>query len=162
MSVVMAGVHEFLERGLHELGHLVGGIILGLSPRFVGGEIIVPPAALLSPAVRYAFYLSGGLFAGAVLLLGARILKGPYRYGLLPLAAAELSYAPFDSTTIGDGLGLAAFAISVGAIAGSLFVRYAGSRRPPRDALRPLRMRRFSRCLSEYLAWLDGRPLPGA
>lgn len=127
MSAVAWFVHTFVETPLHEFGHYWAASLLGVHA-VIDGEITVGAAVgqVLPPVSRTLFFLAGGLCAGSLLLVLSLLMKKPYRYGLFPLVAAEFAYAPFDATTLGYALGLAALLVVWGLIFGGFLARFLG------------------------------------
>lgn len=108
MSAVAGFFHTFLEVPLHEYGHYWAASLLGV-PMYIDGErAIWASGQMVPPGTRDLIYLSGGLCAGSLLLVVFFLMRKPYRYGLLPLVAANFAYAPLDGTAVGFDVGLTA------------------------------------------------------
>ena len=108
MSAVAGFFHTFAEVPLHEYGHYWAASLLGV-PMYIDGErAIWASSQIVPPGTRDLIYLSGGLCAGSLLLGVFSLVRKPYRYGLLPLVAANFAYAPLEGTTVGFDVGLIA------------------------------------------------------
>lgn len=137
ISAVAGFVHFFVEVSLHEYGHYWVASLLG-APMVIDGERSLWAAGqVVPPATQALVMASGGLIAG-LLLLGLYVfLRKPYRYGLLPLVAANFAYAPLDATMAGRELGLLALVMVWIVIFGVYFARFlgwTGPRRPKASA----------------------------
>lgn len=126
MAAVAWFFHSFVEVPLHEYGHYWAASMLGV-PAFVEGErtfwgmneAVSPPASAL-------ISLAGGLCAAALLVVLFFLMRRPYRFSLLPLIAANLAYAPFDSQTFGSEVGLVAMLLVWFCVFGMFLVRFVG------------------------------------
>ncbi len=137
VSAVAGFVHAFLEAPLHEYGHYWAASWLGTPLYIDGPRTIWATTRTVPPLAQAIISLSGGLCAGAVLVVLFLLMKAPYRNGILPLIAAEFAYAPLDGTMLGDVLGLAALLIVWGLVFGVEVVRFLrGGRSAPRSSPR--------------------------
>ncbi len=124
MSAAIWFVNAFVEHPLHEFGHYWAASWLG-TPAVIDGYRLVWTTSLpVPPFARGVIALSGGLFAGSLLLVLTAFMKTPYRSSLLPLVAGEWSYAVLDGTGAGNQLGLLAFTVVALPVFGTVFVRF--------------------------------------
>ncbi len=161
LAVLWAG-YTFVDRPLHEFGHFFAATMLGVQSRVQGGSLIIAAGQDVAPWAIGLISLSGGLIAGVGLVLLFAVIGKPHRNGILPILAAELAYAPFDGTILGNVLGLFAFAFVLSVIVAvhmSVILRAEGRTDSGES---PERSARFWDCLAEYRNWLDGRgPVQG-
>ncbi len=126
MSAVAWFLHTFVEVPLHEFGHYWAASLLGV-PMYVDGEQTLWATNQAIPSLTHGLILlSGGLSASLILAVLFFLTKKPYRNGILPLIAANLAYAPFDSAPIGFDLGLIALAAVWLLLFGGLLARFLG------------------------------------
>lgn len=156
LAVLWAGC-TFVDRPLHEFGHFFAATLLGVQSHVQGNALIIMAGQDVAPWAMDLISVSGGLIAGVGLFLLFAVIGKPYRNGILPILAAELAYAPFDGTILGQGLGVIAFASVFSAIVAvhlSAILRAEGRTDPSESRERAARYRD---CLTEYRNWLDGR-----
>ncbi len=121
---VVAPIMPFIATPLHEFGHYWAATILGIDSYIDGYRVVLAnPEQLTSSALGFV-YLAGGLTAGSFLVFLFLVMARPYRYGTLPLIAAEFAYAPFDATTAGHALHLAVFSGTCVLIASVYLIRF--------------------------------------
>ncbi len=109
---------------LHEYGHYWAASALGIDTYIDGDRVIPVTAGPIPEAASTLFRLAGGIVAGSVLLSLFFLLKKPYAYGVLPLAAGEFAYSPFDGTPFGYAIGLAAMAGAWALLVGPRLIRF--------------------------------------
>lgn len=130
MSAVAGFLHLFVEVPLHEYGHYWAGSLLGV-PMVVDGERTWwATSEMVPPTARAVILLAGGVCAGSLLLALFFLVRRPYRFGILPLVAANFAYAPLDGTALGYDVGLVALVGVWLAIFGVFLARFLGWQRP--------------------------------
>ncbi len=160
VCVAMAAVHVLIDEPTHEMGHSLAALALGFQWDFLLHVFVAAPGTIVSPTTIALIDVAGGLFSGAILSVLALIVPPPYRNGIVPLAAAEFAYAPFDPSVLGDAIGLAVFFMASGAIAFVSVHHYLAARDEPAVVEDPVweatRRVRFLECLERFGAFLDG------
>ncbi len=111
MSAVAGFLHAFVEVPLHEYGHYWAASLFGVRMYVDGQQTIWATNQPIPPLAHALILLSGGLCASVLLAVLYVLMRKPYRYGLLPLIAANLVYAPFDGQSLGFDLGLVALVV---------------------------------------------------
>ncbi len=124
LSAVAVLAHVFIEVPVHEYGHYWVASLLGIPVYMNGDQVVWATTQVLAPFTRTLIFLSGGLCAAALLLVLFAVMRKPYRDGVLPLAVANLAYAPLDATNLGRELGLVAFGVAWAAIILVYIVRF--------------------------------------
>lgn len=119
---------------LHEYGHYWAASALGIDTYIDGDRVILVTAEPIPEQASTLLFLAGGIISGSVLLFLFFLLRKPYAYGLLPLVAAELAYAPFDGTPLGYLIGACAM---IGMWAVIVGLRLIGFRRADDARNRP-------------------------
>ncbi len=151
MSAVAWFFHTVVDVPLHEYGHYWAASLFGV-PMYVTGQQTIWATNQAIPSLTHTLVLlSGGMTASLILVILFILTKKPYRYGFLPLIAANLAYAPFDSLPIGFDLGLIALVAVWLMVFGGFLARFLGWSGP-----RCLALRRRGRIARSLRAW----PLP--
>ncbi len=157
--VALAAFHVLIDEPSHEMGHWVTAMALGFQWDFLHHAFVAGSGTIVSPTAVALIDMAGGLFSGAILSVLALIVPPAYRNGIVPLAAAEFAYAPFDPSVLGDAIGLAVFFIASGAIAFVYVHHYLAARDVPavvEDSVwEATRHVRFLECLERFGASLD-------
>ncbi len=158
--LAMAVVHVLIDDPSHEMGHWFAALALGVQWDSLRHAFVAAEGTIVSPTAIALIDVAGGLFSGAILSVLAFIVPRPYRNGIVPLAAAEFAYAPFDPSVLGDAIGLAVFFVATGGIAFVYARHYLAARDEPAVVEDPVaelaRRARFLECLRRFGASLDG------
>lgn len=118
-------VHMFIESPAHEYGHYWVAGWLGFPVQIDGDRTLWITGQSVPALTRALVSVSGGLFAGVIVLVLWLLVRKPYGMGLLALVAADFAYAPLDGTPAGYAIGLVAFSVVWALVFARYFARFA-------------------------------------